>query len=68
MGVVYTSCVAAGLMDLPRFVEVTSTAAARFLNIYPRYTHHPFFFSLVDVNGDIKAFFFQLFLLIRRSL
>jgi hypothetical protein len=60
MGVVYTSCVAAGLMDLPRFVEVTSTAAARFLNIYPRYTHPTFFFSLVD--GDRKAFFPAVFI------
>ena len=37
MSVVYTSCVASGQMDLPRFVEVTSTAAARSLNIYPRH-------------------------------
>jgi hypothetical protein len=57
MGVVYTSCVAAGLMDLPRFVEVTSTAAARFLNIYPRYTHPTFLFSLLNVKERKKGFF-----------
>lgn len=36
MSVVYTSCVAAGQLDLKRFVEVTSTAPARYLNLYPR--------------------------------
>jgi hypothetical protein len=56
MGVVYTSCVAAGLMDLPRFVEVTSTAAARFLNIYPRYTHPPFFFYWWTLTATERLF------------